>query len=341
MIAIVRARVAGLAVLACLVAASGCGGSDHADRAGSAATATPLVRWTEEPASELAASDGPPAAPCRASQLRRSRAGFTFQAAVVGATGTVALRNVSETPCRLTGRPTVRFVGAPKAPEQRQVPLPPQPPQFPHVRRPSSWLLSLAPGRSASLAIEWRNWCVPNARAAKGRLIPPKSVRVTLARGRGSLDIPYNAVTGCERPRAPSTIRVQPFQPPSLPRSAPWTSQVLSAKVLTLAGEAKPLHARRGELLGYSVAIRNAGRATVRFDTCPFAVQMLAPAGAPEAHRLNCGAAHPLAPRASLRFEMRIRIPATAPLGPNGLFWELDPLGAGGPQVVSRLFVDG
>ena len=149
------------------------------------------------------------------------------------------------------------------------------------------------------------------------------------------------------RARATAVAQVQsaaliyPLTKPSLPRSAPWTSQVLSAKVLTLAAEAKPLHARRGELLGYSVAIRNAGRATVRFDTCPFTVQMLAPAGALEAHRLNCGAAHPLAPRASLRFEMRIRIPAAAPLGANGLFWELDPLGAGGPQVVSRLIVDG
>jgi hypothetical protein len=329
-----------VAVLAVLAAVAGCGGSDHAGRAGGAAPA-PLVPWTDEPVAELAAPDGAPAAPCGASQLRSSKGGFTFQAAVVGATGSVALRNASGAPCRLTGRPTVRFVGAPKAPKQRQVSLPPQPPQFPRVRRPSSWLLSLAPGRSASLAIEWRNWCVPNARAAKTRLIPPTAARVTLAGGRGSLDIPYNAVTPCEHPRAPSTIRVQPFQPPSLPRSAPWTSQVLSAKVLTLAGEAKPLHARRGELLAYSVAIRNAGHATVGFDKCPFAVEMLAPAGAPEAHRLNCSAARPLAPRASLRFEMRIRVPAAAPLGPNGLFWELDPLGAGGPQVVSRLIVDG
>jgi uncharacterized protein DUF4232 len=332
-------RPACFAALAVLAAAEGCGSSDHGGRASGAAPA-PLVRWTDEPVPALAAGDAAPAAPCRASQLRPSKGGFTFQAAVAGATGSVAVRNVSKARCRLTGRPAVRFVGASKAPEQRQVPLAPQPPQFPHVRRPSSWLLSLAPGRSASLAIEWRNWCVPNARAGKTRLIAPTAVRVTLASGRGSLSIPYNAVTSCERPREPSTIGVQPFQPPLLPRSAPWTSQVLSANVLTVAGEAEPLHARRGELLAYSVAIRNPGRATVRFDKCPFAVQMLAPAGAPEAHRLNCGAARPLAPRASLRFEMRIRIPAAAPVGPNGLFWELDPLGAGGPQVVSRLIID-
>jgi hypothetical protein len=333
MMRIVRTR---LALLAALVAVAGCGGSHHADQA---RDATPLVPWTEEPVPQLAVSDAAPAPPCRASQLRPEGSGFAFQAAVVGASGSVALRNVGSSACRLTGRPAVRFVGAPRAPRQRQVPLAPRPPQFPRLQRPSSWLLSLAPGRSATLAIEWRNWCVPHARTAE-KLIPPKAVRVTLPRGRGSLAIPYNAVTSCERPGEPSTIRVQPFQPPLLPASRPWTDQVLSAKVLTLGGEARPLHARRGESLRYSVAIRNEGRATVRFDQCPFAVELLAPAGRPEAHRLNCRAARPLAPRASLRFEMRIRVPADAPVGPNGLFWELDPLGAGGPQVVSRLVVD-
>jgi hypothetical protein len=334
MMRIVRTR---LALLAALLAAAGCGGSHHADQA---RDATPLVPWTEEPVPQLAVSDAAPARPCRASQLRPQKGGFTFHAAVVGATGSVALRNVGGSACRLTGRPAVRFVGAPRAPRQRQVPMPARPPQFPRVQRPSSWLLSLAPGRAATLAVEWHNWCVPHARTGQ-RLIPPEAVRVTLPRGRGSLEIPYNAVTSCERPGEASTIRVQPFQPPLLPASRPWTDQVLSAKVLTLDGTAAPLHARRGESLRYSVAIRNEGRATVRFDgECPFAVELLAPAGRPEAHRLNCGAARPLAPRATLRFEMRMRIPTHAPVGPNGLFWELDPLGAGGPQVVSRLVVD-
>ncbi len=44
-------------------------------------------------------------------------------------------------------------------------------------------------------------------------------------------------------------------------------------------------------------------------------------------------------PAGSLRFEMRIQVPADAPAEANGLFWELDPTGAQGPQAVSRLVV--
>jgi hypothetical protein len=36
---------------------------------------------------------------------------------------------------------------------------------------------------------------------------------------------------------------------------------------------------------------------------------------------------------------MRIRVPARAPLGANGLFWELDPLGAQSPEAVARVIV--
>ncbi len=331
-----RARLVLLVVLGAV--AAGCA-THHAKPTGTVSSAAPLIPWTDEPVPELAVRKTTPAPPCRASQLRPVGDGFTFQAAISGATGSVALRNIGTAPCSLRGRPAVRFVGAPKAPEQRQVPLPPQQPPFPRLLLPAARLLSLAPGDSASLGIEWRNWCVPNAQTAKKPLIPPTSVRITLLDGRGSLDVYYNAVTSCEHPEGPSTIGVRPFQPPVLPSTKPWTTQILSAKVLTLAGGAGPLHARRGELLRYSVGLRNDGRETVGFARCPFAVELLAPEGKPEAHRLDCAAAHPLAPHATLRFEMRIRIPATAPLGPNGLFWELDPVGAQSPEVVSRVIV--
>ncbi len=302
-------------------------------------SAAPLIRWTDEPVPELAVPETAPAPRCRAAQLRPEGRGFTFAAAIAGAVGSAALRNVGTAPCRLTGRPVVRFVGAPRAPVQRQVPLPPQQPSFPRLLRPTASLLSIPPGGAASLGIEWRNWCVPNARAATKPLVPPKFVRVTLPAAGGSLDVAYNAVTSCEHPEDPSTIGVRPFQPPVLQNRKAWTTRILSAKVLTLRGQAVPLHARRGRILRYSVALRNESREPVAFGTCPFAVELLAPAGKAEAHRLNCAAAHPLAPHGTLRFEMRIRIPAGAPPGPNGLFWELDPLGAQSPEVVSRVIV--
>ena len=328
----VRVRVALLAVLAAVSA--GCS-SEHGARTESK-DASPLVAWSDTPVPELEVPPARPARPCRASDLRAGP-GFVFQAAVVGATGTVELRNAGTRPCSLTGRPRVRFVGAPRAPAQRQVALPPQQPSFPRLRRPAAWLRSLAPGRSATLTIEWRNWCVPGAHAGNGVLLPPKAVRITF--GGGSLDVDYNAVTRCEDPARPSTIGVRPFEAPILLPAEPWTHGLLSAKVLTLDGGGGPLRARRGEVLRYSVALRNAGRRIVRFGRCPFAVQLLAPAGATEAHRLNCAAAHALRPGDRIRLEMRIRVPQDAPLGANGLFWELDPLGAQSPEAVARVMV--
>jgi uncharacterized protein DUF4232 len=325
-----------LVLLAALAALAGCGGSD-AGKA-TAGHAAPLVPWSDEPVPALAGATTASAAPCRAAQLRPDGDGFTFQASVGGAAGSVVLRNAGKVPCRLSGRPGVRFVGAPRAPRQRQVALPPEEPSFPQVRRPDAWLRAIPPGEPVALAVVWRNWCVPGADAGTP-LVPPTAARVTLPGG-GSLDVPYNAVTTCERPEGPSTIGVRPFQPPLLPDTEPWTAQRLTARILTVDGARGPVHGRRGEVARYAVELYNAGSAAVGFDTCPFAVQTLAPAGHPEAHALNCAEAKPLAPGSSLRLEMRIAIPADAPTGPNGLFWVLDPTGAHGPEAVGRLIVD-
>jgi hypothetical protein len=233
----------------------------------------------------------------------------------------------------------VRFVGAPKAPAQRQVALPPKPPPFPQVLRPAASLLALQAGETAILPVVWSNWCVPGARKAKGPLIPPKKVRVTLPGDRGALDVQYNAVTACARPGAPSTIGVRPFQPSPLSSRRPWTTTPLSARVLTLDGAPGPLDATRGRVLRYSVLLRNPSTGTVDFQRCPLVAQMLAPSGTVQAHQLNCSDAHPVKAGESIRFEMRLRVPAKAPLGVNGLFWELDPVGAQGPETVTRVVV--
>jgi hypothetical protein len=235
----------------------------------------------------------------------------------------------------------VRFVGAPRQPVQRQIPLPAAVAQFPQVRRPEAILLALRPGDTAVLPLEWSNWCVPGARAVKGKLIPPTAVRVTLLAGRGSLDVPYNAVTPCVRPGAPSTVGVRPFQPPGLPNRKPWTRAALGAKIFAIDGTAPPLHGARGTVLRYAVRLRNESQATVRFQNCPLIAEVLAPQGSVEAHPLNCVGAHPLAPGASIRFEMHLPIPASAPEGVNGLFWVLDPLGGQNAEAVARVVVAG
>jgi hypothetical protein len=321
-------------VLACVVVAllAGCSSAPR-----DAATVPP-VPWDGAVPPRLQAGHAVPASPCRASRLRVVGAGFRFQAAIAGGTGTVTLRNAGPGACRLTGRAGVRLVGAAPAPRQRQVELPAEPPAFPTVLPAEETLLALPPGGDATLGVDWRNWCVPRGRGAP---VPPRAVRITLPGGRGSLDAGYNAVPACEARGQPSTIGVRPFQPSPLPSSAPWTTGVVQATIQPLSGGDVPLRGKRGEVVRFAVVLRNTSAQAVRFDRCPLLVELLAPAGRAEAHQLNCRAATPIQPAGSLRFEMRIQVPPNAPAGDNGLFWELDPTGAQGPQAVSRVAVAG
>jgi hypothetical protein len=68
----------------------------------------------------------------------------------------------------------------------------------------------------------------------------------------------------------------------------------------------------------------------------PAYTEQLAPSGRVETHQLNCAAAGPIAPGKSVAFAMRINVPPKAPLGTNGLFWELDPFGSRNPQLHAR-----
>jgi hypothetical protein len=115
----------------------------------------------------------------------------------------------------------------------------------------------------------------------------------------------------------------------------------VQAAVRTLSGGEPPLHGRRGDVVRFAVELRNPNQqAVIRFDRCPVLAELVAPAGAAEVHQLNCAAAEPIPPGAAALFEMRVRVPASAPAGPNGLFWALDVAGTQPLEVVSRLIVD-
>ena len=86
--------------------------------------------------------------------------------------------------------------------------------------------------------------------------------------------------------------------------------------------------------------LRNRSRTTATFEHCPAYIEQLAPSGRVEAHQLNCAAAKPIEPGKSVAFAMRIRVPRNAPLGANGLFWELDPFGSHNPQLHARVAID-
>jgi len=318
-------------ICAAVVLLAGCSAT-HPDPA----TKVPLVPWDGAVPPQLRAGQVVPASPCRASRLRVVGAGFMFQPAIAGGTGSVTLRNAGPRACRLTGRPDVRLVGAVPAPQQRQVVLPAEPPAFPAVVPPDATLLALPAGGTATLGVDWRNWCLPHGRRAP---VPPRAARITLPGGRGSIDAGYNAVPSCDAPGQPATIGVRPFQPSPVHATAPWTTGIVQATIQPLSGGKAPLEGRRGEVVRFAVQLHNASAEAVRFDRCPLLIEMLAPAGRAEVHQLNCRAASPIQPAGSLRFEMRIQVPANAPAADNGLFWELDPTGAQAPQVVSRLVV--
>ena len=102
----------------------------------------------------------------------------------------------------------------------------------------------------------------------------------------------------------------------------------------------QPVHGRHGRLLRFRVVLKNRSHTTAIFERCPAYIAQLAPSGRVEAHQLNCAEAHPIQPGKSEAFAMRVRVPRNAPLGPNGLFWELDPFGSHNPQLHARVTIE-
>jgi len=338
--ALLRAGVVAVGV-AIAVGVGGC----SAGRGTVAAPPQHVIAWDDAVPSQLQPPQVPSAPACRAAQLRLAGSGFQFVAGVVGGTGAVALRNTGPGRCRLTGYPTVRLVGAPRAPAQRQVDLPAQAPSFPEAVEPAATLLALAPGSTAILSIDWSNWCVPGVSGTAGSAgsakpqVPPSAVRVTLGQGLGSLDVNYNAVPACDAPDQPSTIDVRPFAPAPLPATQPWTTANVKATIQSRDGPAFPLTAKRGQVARFIVRLQNTSPVAVRFGGCPLLAEALAPSGQTEIHQLNCRPASTILPGHSLFFDMQLRVPPSASLGKNGLFWELDPTGAQYPEAVSGLVV--
>jgi Protein of unknown function (DUF4232) len=322
------------------LAAAGCGGHGGG---GTRPPAKPvdLIPFDDAQPASLASRPATPAPACRAAQLRVEGDGLVFvPGAQQGGTGTAVLRNRGDRPCRLTGRPSVRFVGGSAPPPQRRRALGADELEFPKLAPSAASLLALAPGQGAVLSVDWDNWCPRASAAAKRKgLQPPKALRVTLPGGGGSLDVKYNAVVACVHPDQPSVLGVRPFAPQPLQAASGFTSAPMTVSAHPLNGGNGVLRARRGQQLRFAVELRNASKTqSVTFDRCPLVAEKLAPIGPTEAHQLNC-AAGPIRPGGVRWFEMRVRVPANAPLGPNGLFWRLDPVGDFAPQTVARVIV--
>jgi hypothetical protein len=322
-----RVRAAIPLTLVLMLFATGCdSGSKHQREA----AAGPAVPWVASLPPQLAAR-APAKELCRAAALRIPGQ-VKFIARLEGGIALVTVRNTGKRACRLTGRPGARFVKR-GGPTQVQRPIPATPSNFPEVSYPASSLLALRPGEPAAVTITWDNWCDPVVKGVPH--VPPSALRLVLSGGRGHLDADYNAVPPCLDPKLPSTIGVSRFQPSLLPSSGRfWSNAFLQGSV-----PGQPVHGRRGGLLRFRIVLRNRSHTTATFENCPTYIEQLAPSGKVEAHELNCAAAHPIAPGKSEAFAMRVRVPRNAPLGANGLFWELDPFGSHTPQLHVRVAI--
>jgi hypothetical protein len=289
----------------------------------------PAIPWVAKTPVQVAVR-APVATLCRAADLKPPTQ-VQFVPNVQGGIALVAIRNTGTRACRLTGRPVVTFVKK-GGPVQVERAIPTTPSVFPEVTYPDSALLALRPGESGDVTITWDNWCDP---VIPGKPhLPPSAIRIALPGGRGRVDTDYNAVPPCVDPNAPTTIGVSTFQPNLVPQGRPWTDAFLTASV-----PGQPVHARRGGILHFRVVLRNRSKTAARFDRCPAYAQQLVPRGKVEAFELNCGAARQIGPGKSLTFAMQVRVPPRSPIGPNGLFWELDPFGGRLPQVHAKVTI--
>ncbi len=200
--------------------------------------------------------------------------------------------------------------------------------------------VALVPGRAlpvpgddpplgtATVFIQWWSWC-------KTAPKEPVSLRVSLLDGSviGSTPVEtYGVAPRCDTPGQASSISVGPFEaatgpdptePPTIPASS-------------LSGHLElPQHAVIGEPLHYLMIITNPTSSAIPLGPCPAYREQLTVAGRDviEEHVLNCEGLPPLAPGATLRFEMVLEVPDDLrPTDRAGVIWELDPHFGSGHQ---------
>jgi hypothetical protein len=261
------------------------------------------------------ASAHPPlAAPCRASQLG-SR--LFLQGATGSLVGGVDLTNNGRRACALVGRPVVSFVGATKP--VMVLAAAPQTGQDAALLDPPGSLRALEPGKAASVSLWWSNWCGRGGRAGGRGGVPPSAIRLGLPGGTTVL-LPLRRASRCDDPHAPSTIQVGPFQP-ALRHLGPSSRLPLAAAIFG----SRPFRARTGTIFHFVVGLTNTSSTPFSFgNTCPVYEESLdRPRG--HAYVLNCRPAGSIPPHRTVRFAMRLRVPAPSRGGDNLLTWELAP----------------
>jgi len=290
---------------------------------------------------QLGSANPPLAAPCTASQLRAS---LSLQGATMSLAGGITIANASSSACALVGRPKLSFAGATAKWEETRwrgatsIPFDPLAP-------PRGSLRALAPGEHVAVGIWWSNWCGRGSNGGGDSGQPPTAMVLT-APGGGSIQL-HNGdprrlgAPVCNGPTV-STLqatRFTPFIPQGPPSSAlPLKATIVSGPPLVIKGKriSQPsLAARAGSWLPFTVVLTNTSRKPFRFGpTCPAYTEGIG-ATQNQAYILNCHAIGAIAPKQSVRFAMRVRVPRhnTEPYPPLG--WTLAPHTEDAPQTLA------
>lgn len=277
----------------------------------------------------------PPLAPaCSAAQLQAT---LSVQAAAGNFAAPISIVNRSSQPCALVGRPRLSFAGAPRwhvAPMQGGGAI-----FFDPLAPPLGSLRALPPGEHVFVQL-MIPLCAGPLRWTKGPhalvFTAPGGGRLRLDNRNTELSARF-AECGPSMPAAVQATRFLPYVPQGPPSSAlPLRARIVSPgpiaiKDKTLFGAS--LVAHLGSWLSYTVVLTNTSHAKpFRFGRrCPAYTERIA--GQTQAYVLNCHAVRSIGPGRSVRFAMRVRVPAHSSESPPSLVWTLAPHTYGAPQT--------
>ena len=293
--------------------------------ASSASSETPsaiVIAWSSETPSPFVTPppiELPDAPACRVDQVSAGLAGW--QGATGSMLGGLELWNTSGEPCRLAGQPSVAILDAAghrldvtDAPGTNQTARPlvlPADQRAPVANEE-------APEGLASVMLQWFNWCgIPP--------LAPMSLTIELPEG-GVLHTPVTGgIPRCDAPDAGSSITVGAFEP--TPEPAPTDPPAIPAEALEVRLEV-PDHVTAGQTLDYVVVLTNPTSNPVVLSPCPTYQERINSVGGGVVadYVLDCASVPKIAAGASVRFAMKLDIPASVPASDvAAIVWSLDP----------------
>ena len=180
----------------------------------------------------------------------------------------------------------------------------------------------------AYLAIEW--FVCKGGQAAR--------LTMSLPDAGGSLTIPfvvrapYAAQCDSYTPPIAGALR-GPFSPAGYELPGP---EYLTTEVTISA----PASVKRGSTLVYYVTAKNTTQSDYSLDPCPNYIEILGAKNPVAEYRLNCSPVGHIAPGVAVKFEMKLTLPSTVPLGTTQLWWALLDGRVASPNVHATIAVD-